>query len=294
MTKNIHPNSYRIQISNTWSSIWYNKLPNYTSIVHEDLQIQKYIKNSLYNEGWACDKIIIYRTIHNKIYIQMFLWPIKLINYSTPKNPKSQIIKQLQRFYTQKKILNHILKPLSKWINKQILSNIKLSTNIIYSPEYISLFIKHYIEQGNLIQPPKKNLNLILTTLKKKQTKKILRLKTPINSLIKEYEPKNYNISAKIWTFNKILSTINNQLIQGYKNLDISGFKILLSGRLKGSFVKKASKSYYWFGQLPLTSINSNIVYSQKTAYTKYGSVGIKVWINYNKKIQPTLKLKIK
>ena len=55
------------------------------------------------------------------------------------------------------------------------------------------------------------------------------------------------------------------------------GLKIQLSGRLNG--IEKAKTEWYKEGRLPLNTVQANIQYTQKTIKTKYGSIGLKLWL---------------
>ncbi|WOX79149.1 30S ribosomal protein S3 [Candidatus Shikimatogenerans bostrichidophilus] len=77
----------------------------------------------------------------------------------------------------------------------------------------------------------------------------------------------------------------------------IKGIKIKISGRLNGSEI--ARTEVYKEGSIKLSTIRSNIDYSLSEANTKYGKIGVKVWImkgeiyemkkyftNYNKELK--------
>ncbi|ANQ53885.1 MULTISPECIES: 30S ribosomal protein S3 [Thermosipho] len=55
------------------------------------------------------------------------------------------------------------------------------------------------------------------------------------------------------------------------------GIKIMVSGRLAGAEI--ARTEWYLKGRLPLQTIRSIIDYGTARAETKYGTIGIKVWI---------------
>ncbi len=61
------------------------------------------------------------------------------------------------------------------------------------------------------------------------------------------------------------------------QNREAKGAKILLSGRLDGNEI--ARREWLAKGSLPLQTLRANIDYGQGTAFTSYGTVGIKVWI---------------
>lgn len=64
------------------------------------------------------------------------------------------------------------------------------------------------------------------------------------------------------------------QLMQ---NREVLGAKIRVAGRLDGAEISRDE----WLakGKLPLQTLRANIDYGEATAYTTYGTIGIKVWI---------------
>jgi small subunit ribosomal protein S3 len=61
------------------------------------------------------------------------------------------------------------------------------------------------------------------------------------------------------------------------QNKEVQGAKVMVKGRLNGAEI--ARKEWLKKGRLPLQTLRSNIDYAQVTAYTSYGTIGIKVWI---------------
>ncbi len=58
---------------------------------------------------------------------------------------------------------------------------------------------------------------------------------------------------------------------------EVKGDKIALKGRLDGAEMAR----YEWLkkGRIPLQTIRAQVDYAEKTAYTTYGTIGVKVWI---------------
>src|SRR3989338_126137 len=58
---------------------------------------------------------------------------------------------------------------------------------------------------------------------------------------------------------------------------EVLGVRLAISGRLDGSEMAR----YEWLksGLIPLQTIRADVDFSQKVAYTTYGTIGIKVWI---------------
>lgn len=61
------------------------------------------------------------------------------------------------------------------------------------------------------------------------------------------------------------------------QNKEVKGAKIMVKGRLNGAEI--ARKEYLKKGKIPLQTLRSNIDYASSTAYTIYGTIGIKIWI---------------
>ena len=56
------------------------------------------------------------------------------------------------------------------------------------------------------------------------------------------------------------------------------GAKIAVSGRLGGAEI--ARTEWLYRGKLPLHTLRANIDFARATAFTTYGTIGVKVWIN--------------
>lgn len=70
---------------------------------------------------------------------------------------------------------------------------------------------------------------------------------------------------------------VKKYLEQIMQNKDAKGAKIKVGGRLDGAEI--ARKEWLAKGSLPLQTLRANIDYGTATAFTSYGTVGIKVWI---------------
>lgn len=58
---------------------------------------------------------------------------------------------------------------------------------------------------------------------------------------------------------------------------EVKGVKISLKGRLDGAEMAR----YEWGkrGRIPLQTLRADVDYAEKTAYTSYGTIGVKAWI---------------
>ncbi|OGZ03261.1 MAG: 30S ribosomal protein S3 [Candidatus Liptonbacteria bacterium RIFOXYB1_FULL_36_10] len=85
-------------------------------------------------------------------------------------------------------------------------------------------------------------------------------------------------IAGDIERRQKFRRTIKRYLDQIMQNRDAKGAKIRISGRLDGAEIARSE----WLskGTLPLQTLRADIDFGQATAFTTYGTIGIKVWIN--------------
>lgn len=60
----------------------------------------------------------------------------------------------------------------------------------------------------------------------------------------------------------------------------VKGIKICISGRFNGA--PRAKSRLIIIGDIPIQTINKQIDYHETTSYTKNGTFGIKLWVNYN------------
>ncbi len=67
MGQKVSPIGFRLGVTRTWDSRWYSKR-EYTRLLHEDLQIRKFLKKRLYQAGIS--KIVIERAANKaKVYV---------------------------------------------------------------------------------------------------------------------------------------------------------------------------------------------------------------------------------
>lgn len=83
--------------------------------------------------------------------------------------------------------------------------------------------------------------------------------------------------------FRRVLKQALDKISQ---SREVQGVKIALKGRLDGAEMAR----YEWGkrGRIPLQTIRADVDYSEKTAYTAYGTIGVKVWIYKGEVFAPT------
>ncbi len=118
----------------------------------------------------------------------------------------------------------------------------------------------------------------------KKQLKKTLKLRTELKITIEE--SKHYNLEAPVWAaalaeqlekrmaFRRVMKNAIREIMDA----GAVGVKIAVSGRLGGAEI--ARSEWLFRGKLPLHTLRANIEFAKATAFTTYGTIGVKVWIN--------------
>ncbi len=74
--------------------------------------------------------------------------------------------------------------------------------------------------------------------------------------------------------FRRVIKKAMEKLVQSPK---IKGAKISISGRLGGT--EMARTEWLKKGEMPLNTIRADIDYALVSAHTKYGAIGVKVWL---------------
>jgi len=131
---------------------------------------------------------------------------------------------------------------------------------------------------GSGIEDLRKEVNSLLSRKLKKPAKNNLRLSVE--------EVKNAEIRASVvaqniveqiekrMPFRRVLRQSIERVAQ---SRDVQGAKIMMSGRLDGNEI--ARREWLRKGSIPLQTIRADIDYAQATAFTTYGTIGIKVWV---------------
>lgn len=70
------------------------------------------------------------------------------------------------------------------------------------------------------------------------------------------------------------------------------GVKIECAGRLGGAEIARSERLFK--GKLPLHTLRANIDFARVTAFTTYGTIGVKVWINKGEVFTSGQKAKLK
>ncbi|MEK7554582.1 MAG: 30S ribosomal protein S3 [Patescibacteria group bacterium] len=89
-----------------------------------------------------------------------------------------------------------------------------------------------------------------------------------------------YVAQSIAWDLEKRMSgrrTMKRYLEFVMQNRDVQGAKVKLSGRIDGAEISR--REMLSRGKLPLQTLRANIDYGEATAFSSYGTVGVKVWV---------------
>ncbi|OGY60710.1 MAG: 30S ribosomal protein S3 [Candidatus Colwellbacteria bacterium RIFCSPLOWO2_12_FULL_43_11] len=117
-----------------------------------------------------------------------------------------------------------------------------------------------------------------------KLLEKVIRQKTALSLNVEEL--RRTEVSAAVlaqsiaWDLEKRMRfrrTMKKYLDSIMQNRNVYGAKIKLAGRLDGNEIARSEQLSR--GKLPLSTLRANIDYGTATAFTTYGTIGIKVWV---------------
>ncbi len=131
---------------------------------------------------------------------------------------------------------------------------------------------------GKGMEDLNKAITLALQKVRKTQSKVALSLS--VEELKRSEVSSKYIAQQIAWDLEKRIRfrrTMKKYLEQILQNRDVKGAKIALGGRLDGNEI--ARREHLAKGSLPLQTLRANIDYGTATAFTTYGTIGIRVWI---------------
>ncbi|MCX7589897.1 MAG: 30S ribosomal protein S3 [Patescibacteria group bacterium] len=135
---------------------------------------------------------------------------------------------------------------------------------------------------GKGIEDLSKIIEKNILKLRKKQNNPDTNFKLSLNiEELKRTEASAQYIAQQIaWDIEKRIPfrlTCKKNLEYLIQNKEVKGAKIIVKGRLDGAEI--ARHETFKFGALPLNKLRAKIDYGTSTAFTTYGTVGVKVWI---------------
>lgn len=145
---------------------------------------------------------------------------------------------------------------------------------------------------GKGIEDLKKAVEVVMTVFRRrKKIKEIPELDLNIEELKRtevSAQAEAQNIAFDLERRLRFRRVMKQHLDTMAQNKTIKGAKIRLAGRLDGAEI--ARKEWLAKGRMPLTNLRADIDYGEATAFTTFGTIGVKVWIYkgevFNEKIE--------
>ena len=241
MGQKTNPNGFRLISTQTHLSQWYSSKVGYHKFLQEDALIRS--KATHFFKGLlVLSKVEIHRVVQEnetQSYTQL------LFHVSFPK--QKEMSQKLLNYFPDKKVETSVLLKSSK-LNLKRITTFLLKTKIrqfIRSLQFETQ--QKYSVRMNFIKNTFEDATLIAKFIGDQLERRI--------------------------PFRRILK----QTIRKVQRTKMRGVKIEVSGRLNGIEIARSERKRE--GQVPLHTLIANIDYSQQTAQTIYGLIGIKVWL---------------
>jgi small subunit ribosomal protein S3 len=124
------------------------------------------------------------------------------------------------------------------------------------------------------------NKAVVDALMKVRKTRSKVALSLNVEELKRSDVSARYTAQQIAWDLEKRIRfrrTMKKYLEQILQNREVKGAKILMKGRLDGNEI--ARNEHLSKGSLPLQTLRADIDYGTATAFTTYGTIGIRVWI---------------
>ena len=184
----------------------------------------------------------LFSTVTNVVSSQVFLNIKYFLNNRRPVIKSSSLMSEFISFELKKGVpINEVLSDLTYWFRMDKRLKRKLKYNKRYNlMNYVQLYFNKFASFSYF--------NYI----------RFYNLRNYVTKLVDCYKGNKFNSSHPLF-------------------FNIYGYRVICSGR---PFGQPRTTSYTrWFGKMPLSTLNYNIDYSYNYAITKYGVIGVKVWI---------------
>ena len=276
-----------------------------THIIHQDLEIRKYINRFFNLHGLILVNCLINRYHNNLELIISYFTTINSIKLIKNKNISlSKHKSKKKHIQTNKRLIKKrafsVLKRKKFFFNKRvkkviIFKKISFFNKLLAS---LNLFLLHRYNIKIILQNVNKSLSFRLKNKEAYLYRKVISklrfysrssfFSESINILLLFTKKKNMSklliefISLNLSVLkrhNFFLTFIRRALIifLNTKYSLVRGLKIRISGRFNGA--ARSKTRVFQIKKIPLQTLHSNINYNQSTSFTNNGTFGIKLWV---------------
>lgn len=237
-----------------------------TLFLYKDLEIKNYINRIFEINGYIVHTLKIeYSTVKIKIFIKLYKQQILKKKTSTKTLLKfvvNRYIINVLNFYLKNTKIEVKIQSLNKKFKNKFLKKKKDIWRYKKTVKDLKRFIRRDINNKNYIKA-------ILIAAYEKNSSKLLA--KSIATILEK-------INKRQFFFLFLLKTvIENNIKTRYST--VKGVKIVVKGRFNKR--PRAKKFLIQTGQISLHSFKSKIDYCSDTAFTPYGTFGIKTWVCY-------------
>jgi ribosomal protein S3 len=273
MGQKVNPISLRTPINKRWDSKSFFPNFNYTSLLHQDLQIQRYVYGILYNFNVICNRCIIKR-VNNTILLNIYLY-LRVVNpvdkeliklLSVKKKGKKKSITKKKDFQSTKGL---VFLSIARILEMALVKLTSTRVSVRFFPLYSVTKTKYY-----------RSVSFISRSLRFLNSVTYLHLfdlsvSTRNASLLAQFISLNlHNHIRNVRFFLRFLDRLIGLSMSHY---GFRGLKLTIKGRLNGA--RRARVIVIQKGKVPLNTISANISYGFSNAMTIYGLCSVKVWI---------------
>jgi len=299
--------------NNEWNSSHFNNNFEESSLyIYQDIEIKKYINHFFQQYNLLIQNCKIKRS--NKI-LEIFIsyyTTLKLVNFIHKINLDQKfVIKQRKKIfqktkYSNTKFLQKKRRRKRLWIIKDLKEKFRQKKRIIPMDKFIdnlleslAFFTNDRLNIVIVLQNVNKGLSLRLrnkeaqsfrkTIIKLRKYSKAIFFREYINILSLIVRKKNSSkLLAELIAFQFSVIKRHNFFLNFLKRAltlmihskfsKINGIKLLIKGRINGK--PRSNSRIIQIGTVSLQTLDANIDFSQSTAFSLYGTFGIKVWLH--------------
>ena len=245
MGQKVHPVGFRLGITQHHLSKWFAHKQNYSKYLCEDNFLRKKLQQQF--ENARLEKVEISRKIEDHLEMVIYAEKPEIIVGLKGKNLKNlqQDIKKTIEKYRQSRFFQ------TSWGSMSSL------------------------DSNKAVHPIQDNLQK--KTKKQKSSQSNIRVTLHIMGCSNTNASSIANFLIELLERRFSYRFALNVLFRKKLHEKLQGIKIQISGRLNGAEI--ARREWVREGRLPLQTLQANIDYSYKQAYTIYGVLGVKVWV---------------
>ena len=309
MSQKTNTNNFWVKATkNEWSAKYFEKnLEEYSLINYYNINLQKYLEQFL-NKNGLIFKNCRYQINSKNFYLFISYFNTQKMAFSINKIIADQLIElrkiknnfksfdldrltllikykrylQNRKYANQNKqqksfVFENLLESLVLFTNKKLNIfinfqnfnkglNVRLSSKEKTALKTKLLLLKQFFQNKFFNE----SLNVIFLIVKIKNSAKIL-----ANFVTTQLEHLKFHNRFLI-LLKQILTLLFDSKLHKFK-----GIKIIIKGKLNCSL--RSKKKLILIGKIPVRTLNKKIYYAEKTAYTKNGTFGVRIWVNQTK-----------